>query len=126
MIKGVGMDIVDVDRIASLAAKHGERFLERVFTEAERGYCQGKANPSPHLSARFAAKEAAAKALGTGIASGVRFIDIEVCTEGGPPLLVLHNHASTLARTMGVSRIHLSLSHDRACATAIVILEGEG
>jgi holo-[acyl-carrier protein] synthase len=126
VIRGVGIDIVDVGRVASLLARHGERFLRRVFTDGEVGYCTGKHDPSPHLAARFAAKEAAAKAFGIGIASGVRLKDIEVCTEGGPPRLRLHNRASVLAQDLGVTGIHLSLSHERAFAVAIVLLEGDG
>lgn len=126
MITGVGIDIVDTARIGALAEKHGERFLRRIYTEAEAAYCRGKSDPAPHLSARFAAKEAAAKALGTGIASGVRFRDIEVLADGGPPRLALHNRAGELARKMGVARAHLSLTHERGISAAMVILEGDG
>lgn len=125
MILGIGIDIVDVGRIRALAAKHGERFTRRIFTEAEAGCCRGKSDPSPHLSARFAAKEAAAKALGTGISSGVRFRDIEVLSDGGPPRLVLHGRAGERARELGVTRMHLSLSHERGNAAAFVVLEGD-
>jgi holo-[acyl-carrier protein] synthase len=124
MIRGLGIDVVEVDRIRALAVKHGERFLGRVFTLAEAGYCSGKSDPAPHLSARFAAKEAAAKALGTGLARGVRFRDIEVVADGGPPRLVLHGKAGELARGLGVTRIHLSLTHEHGTAAAVVVLEG--
>jgi holo-[acyl-carrier protein] synthase len=126
MIKGIGIDIVDVGRMKTLAARHGERFLRRVFTEAEAAYCSVKSDPSPHFSARFAAKEAAGKALGTGISEGVRFRDMEVLIDGGPPRLLLHGRAGELARKMGVTRVHLSLSHERGMAAAVVVLEGDG
>ncbi len=123
MIVGVGIDIVDVERIASLLERYGDRFLRRVFTESEVDYCRSKRNPSPHLSARFAAKEAASKALGTGFADGMRFIDIEVSRNHARPRILLHNRALALAEKLGVRRMHLSISHDRLYAAATVILE---
>ena len=103
--------------------RHGQRFLHRVFTDQEIAYCEQRFNPSQHLSARFAAKEAAAKALGTGLMHGVTFKDIEVAVLEGPPSILLHNKALKVAQGMDISKIHLSMSHDRGCAVAIVIME---
>lgn len=125
MILGIGIDIVDASRIASLRMKYGNRFLPRIFTSDEIAYCENKHNPSQHLAARFAAKEAAMKALGTGFAKGVRFIDIEICKDQEPPRIRLHGKALELSERLGVSRIHLSISHDRLYVTALVILEGD-
>lgn len=123
MIVGMGIDIIDIQRIESLLERFGDRFLRRVFTEGEIDYCKSKRNPSPHLSARFAAKEAASKALGTGYANGIRFIDIEVTRDRARPSLLLHSKARELAERIGVSRMHISISHDRLYAAATVILE---
>lgn len=126
MIVGVGIDIVDVKRIASLLERYGERFLRRVFTDSEVDYCRSKHNPSPYLSARFAAKEAASKALGRGFTGGIRFTDIEVSRDHTGPHILLHNKALELADNLGVRRMHLSISHERLYAAATVILEGAG
>jgi holo-[acyl-carrier protein] synthase len=126
MILGVGTDIVDVDRIASLCMKYGDRFLARIFTHGEIAYCGNKHNPSQHLAARFAAKEAAVKALGTGFAGGIKFTDIEICRDKDSPLVLLHGRALELSEGLGVSIIHTSISHSRIYATALIILEGAG
>ena len=123
MISGVGIDITEIQRIHSLYERYGGRFLQRVFTDQEIAYCEQRFNPSQHFSARFAAKEAAAKALGTGLMHGVTFKDIEVAVHDGPPRILLHNMASEVAQGMDISKIHLSMSHDRGCAVAIVIME---
>ncbi|HQG32866.1 MAG TPA: holo-ACP synthase [Deltaproteobacteria bacterium] len=123
---GVGIDIVDVSRISSLRTRYGDRFLARIFTRGEAAYCESKHDPSRHLAARFAAKEAAMKALGTGFARGVKFTDIEVCKGQGQPRIVLHGKALELSEDLGVFRMHISISHDRLYATALVILEGDG
>jgi holo-[acyl-carrier protein] synthase len=125
MIRGIGVDIADIGRIRALLEKHGERFTKRVFTEGEMALCARKGDPSLHLAARFAAKEAAAKALGTGLAGGVRFIDIEVLGDDGPPRLMLHGRAGEIAKKIGVTRTHLSMTHERGGAAAFVILEGD-
>jgi holo-[acyl-carrier protein] synthase len=126
MILGIGIDIVDVSRIASLRMKYADRFLARIFTCGEADYCESKHTPSQHLAARFAAKEAAMKALGTGFARGIKFTDIEVCKDQGSPRILFHNRALELSEELGVSRMHLSISHDRLYATALIILEGDG
>ncbi len=126
MITGVGIDVVDVSRIEALLEKYGERFQKRVFTREEIRYCSGMANPCLHFAARFAAKEAAAKALGTGIGQGIRLRDIEVVAAQGAPRVLFHNRARKYADDIGVSGVHVSISHERLMAVAMVILEKEG
>lgn len=125
MILGHGVDLVEVERIARSAERFGSRFLERVFTEGERNYaCEGR-RCHEHLAARFAAKEAVFKALGTGWAQGAGWTDIEVVHHAsGRPGLVLHGRAADLARSMGVKGWHLSLTHTNDLAMASVIAEG--
>lgn len=125
MIAGIGIDIVDVGRIEGLIRRHGERFLRRVFTPGEVEYCGGKKHAlSLHCSGRFAAKEAFVKALGTGFGQGITYTDIEVAAGHQAPEIILHNRAREIAEARGISRVHLSLSHERLYATAVVILEG--
>ncbi len=127
MIVGLGTDLVEVARIRHSLVRYGDRFLERVFTPAERLYCAGKRYPEQSLAARFAAKEAGAKALGTGISRGVGWGDIEVLRKSGQaPRLLLHGRAGELGRTLGVSRTSLSIAHTDRYATAVVILEKDG
>lgn len=124
MIVGLGIDLVEVDRIQASLERYGERFLLRIFTEGERRYCATKRYPAQNLAARFAAKEAGAKALGTGISRGVGWQDFEVVREPGrPPRLALFGRALELANALGVSRISLSVTHTAAQATAIAIFE---
>jgi holo-[acyl-carrier protein] synthase len=124
MIVGTGIDIAEVERIANTIAHYGERFLRRIFTDEERRYCESKANRMERYAARFAAKEAAMKALGTGWSHGVRWQDIEICRElGGRPTITFHGRAAEVATTLGANRISLSMSHTLAQAIAQVILE---
>ena len=124
MILGLGVDIVEVARVAGVAQRHGERFLRRVFTPLEVERVHG--NRAQYLASRFSAKEAAFKALGTGWSSGVRWIDIEVDNlPSGQPVLELRGQALERARSLGVRRVHLTISHTAAYAAAQVILEGE-
>ena len=124
MIVGTGIDIAEVPRIAQALSRHGDRFLRRVFTEGEIRYCDGKANRVERYAARFAAKEAAMKALGTGWNHGVRWRDIEVSRHsGGRPTITFHGKAAEFARRLGTVRIALSLSHTAEQAIAQVILE---
>lgn len=123
MITGTGIDLVEVARIRELLERHADRFKPRTFTAGEIAYCDACADPAMHYAARFAAKEAAAKALGTGLWSeaGVNWTDIEVTrAESGRPGLVFHQNAATL--TSGL-RAHLSLSHTKEHAIAQVVLE---
>ena len=124
MILGIGVDIVDIRRLRRALERQSERFLKRVFTTEEQDYCRGHRDPVPHLAARFAAKEAAFKALATGWAKGVGWLEVEVQRPaGGAPVLVLHGNAQGHGRLLGVQKTHLSLSHSDEAAVAIVVLE---
>lgn len=124
MIVGVGIDLEEVARIRDSIDTHGDRFLRRVYTPAEIAFVSGKANRYERYAARFAAKEAAMKALGTGWACGVQWRDIEIENDAdGRPLLRLHGKAQELAERLGCRRAWVSLSHTRAGVVAQVILE---
>ena len=124
MIVGTGIDIAEVPRIAESIARFGERFLRRVYTEGEIRYCDSKANRVERYAARFAAKEAAMKALGTGWNHGVRWRDIEVVRQpGGRPTIRFHGKAAEIAAQLGANNVALSLSHTPEQAIASVILE---
>jgi holo-[acyl-carrier protein] synthase len=126
MIVGTGVDIAEVPRIREAVGRFGERFLKRVFTPEEIRYCTSKANTEERLAARFAAKEAAMKAIGTGLRHGVTWQDVEVVRQlGGRPGLRLSGKAAEFAAALGCQRIHLSLSHTEDMAIAHVILEGD-
>ena len=121
-ISGIGVDIIEIERIRKIAEKSGERFLRRVFTPNERAYCEKRYRPYENYAARFAAKEAVLKALGTGLASGAAFADVEILrTEKDPPKVRLHNKTAKLAENNGIDRIMLSLSHDQSRAIAFAI-----
>ena len=123
MIVGIGVDVTSLDRIRDLREKHGERFLRRIYTEVEREYCGAYRDPTPHLAARFAAKEATYKALG-GVGP-IRWIEMEVRNdERGKPMLFLHGATGELAKEAGVLKGHLTLAHDAGVAIAQVVLEG--
>jgi holo-[acyl-carrier protein] synthase len=124
MIVGTGIDISEVPRIAESIERFGDRFLKRVFTEEEILYCQSKANRVERFAARFAAKEAAMKALGTGWSRGIRWRDIEVVRQpGGRPTIKFHGIAAEFASKLNVRNVALSLSHTPEQAIASVILE---
>ena len=124
MIVGTGIDIAEVPRIAEAIARFGGRFLQRVFTEEERRYCDSKANRIERYAARFAAKEASMKALGTGWNHGVRWRDIEVHRQSGKrPTIRFHGKAAEFADRLGASNVALSISHTPEQAIASVILE---
>jgi holo-[acyl-carrier protein] synthase len=124
MIVGTGIDIAEVPRIAESIERFGDRFLRRVFTEGEIRYCDSKANRVERYAARFAAKEAAMKALGTGWSHGVRWRDIEVARQpGGRPTIKFHGKAAEVAAKLSAKNIALSLSHTAEQAIAQVILE---
>jgi holo-[acyl-carrier protein] synthase len=123
-IRGVGTDIVATARMRGLIERHGERVFHRILARGEFGSLPESADAAPFLARRFAAKEATAKALGTGIAKGVRFCDIEIETQGnGRPALILHGATRDLARELGVSRYHVSISDEDHYAMAFAILE---
>jgi len=121
---GLGIDVVEVARLADALRRHGDHFVERVFTDRERAACDPRADRVLALAARFAAKEACLKALGTGWAEGLGFRDVEVVREGNqPPRLVLHREAARRAEALGVIRSHVSLTHQPGLAAAVVVLE---
>lgn len=124
MILGMGLDVAELSRIRASMLRFGARFTARVLTPAEAaGLPAGDA--APYVAARFAAKEAAAKALGTGLAQGVTLHSIEIARlPSGAPSLLLTGRARELAEAMGVQRAHVSLTHGRDVAAAVVILEG--
>lgn len=123
-IVGHGTDLVATDRFRRFLEEGKTALLERLFTAGERDYALQKRNPAPHLAARFAAKEACAKAFGTGIRDGLRWADMEVILDArGRPELRLTGRAAGLAAELGVSQIHLSYSHDGGFAVATVIME---
>lgn len=124
MIVGTGVDIAEVDRIEASLERFGRRFVERIYTPAEIRYCESKANKAERYAARFAAKEAGMKAIGTGWSHGVRWQDIEVQRlPGGRPTVVFHGRAKEFFDKLGAQRAHLSLTHTKGMAMAVVILE---
>jgi holo-[acyl-carrier protein] synthase len=124
MIVGTGIDLAEIGRIQQTVERYGPRFLDRVYTAAEQAYCLRKRKAAESLAARFAAKEAGAKALGTGISRGVNWLEIEVGREpGGRPTLRFHGRAAELAARLGVSRMALSITHTADLAMASVVLE---
>ncbi|HEV8676826.1 MAG TPA: holo-ACP synthase [Methylomirabilota bacterium] len=126
MIVGVGVDLVRIARIRAAIERWQDRFLERVFTPDEVAYARGRRDPAEHLAARFAAKEAALKALGTGLGMGVRWRELEVQrARGERPRLALSGRTAALGAARGVRTLHLSLSHDGEYALAHVLAEGE-
>jgi holo-[acyl-carrier protein] synthase len=124
MIVGTGIDLAEVPRIRHSIERFGDRFLKRIYTAGEIRYCDSKANRVERYAARFAAKEAAMKALGTGWSHGVRWRDCEVSRmPGGRPTIVFHGRAGEIASKLGVSNAALSISHTEEQAIAQVILE---
>jgi len=124
MIVGLGIDIAEVDRIESAIRRYGQRFLQRVFTAAEIDYCQSKANAFERFAGRFAAKEAAMKAIGTGWKRGVKWRDFEVVREpSGRPVIRFSGVAADFAGRLGMKRALVSITHTAAQAIAQVILE---
>lgn len=122
---GSGVDVVEISRIEETIAKFGERFLGRVFLEAERAYCDAQKRPAAHYAARFACKEAVSKSFSTGIGRQLGWRDIEVLRESsGQPLLELHGKGAELAAARGVTGSSVSLSHCREYAVAHAILWG--
>lgn len=127
MIVGTGVDLAEVDRIRAAAERFGRRFVERIFTPAEIAYVERKANRYERYAARFAAKEAGMKAIGTGWRHGVRWRDFEVANlPSGKPTLLLHGRAALFAERLGVKSVALSLTHTSETALAHVILEDAG
>src|SRR3954468_394729 len=124
MIIGLGIDVVQNQRLQDSIERFGDRFVNRIYTEAEQAYCKNSANPTIHYAARWAAKEAAFKALGTGWAAGVKWKDVEVeRLASGKPELHLHGEALARAQALGTERFFVSLTHDQLVSCAVVIFE---
>jgi holo-[acyl-carrier protein] synthase len=125
-ILGIGLDATDIPRVERAIARYGDRFLHRIFTEAEIAYCSSKYRPAPHYAGRFAAKEAAMKALGTGLTRGVTWRDIEVVRGGGPPRVVFRGAALEHFQRRGATASLLTITHAEALALAQVMLVKTG
>jgi len=126
MIVGSGIDLVEIDRIQETMDRFGTRFLNKVYTAAEQAYCLRKRNAAESLAARFAAKEAGAKALGTGMSHGVTWLEIEVVREpGGRPTIRFHGRAAEMAHRLNARRVALSITHSKNLAMASVVLEDD-
>ena len=123
MIVGIGVDVVEIRRFGEVLGRQKDRFIQRVFTAGEQEYCRAHRDPVPHFAARFAAKEALFKALGTGWAKGVSWLDVGVHRGQGAPILVLQGEAKKFSQSLGARKVHLSLSHTSESAVAVVILE---
>ncbi len=124
-IIGIGLDATEIPRIAQSIARYGDRFLRRVFTEGEIAYCQAHRHADQHFAGRFAVKEAAMKALGTGHSRGVLWRDVEVVRRGGPPQLQLHGAAERRFESLGGQSSAVTITHTDTLALAQVILLGE-
>ena len=125
MIVGTGVDLAEVPRVKRSIERFGERFLHRIFTPRERAYVERKANRYERYAARFAAKEAGMKAIGTGWRHGVRWLDFEVANlPSGKPTLRFHGEAARIAERLGVKSVALSITHTAELGMAHVILEG--
>ena len=125
MILGVGIDLIEVARIASSFEKFGERFANRILLPDEIAYCLSHRKPAPFLAARFAAKEAISKAFGTGIGAALGWQDLEIRRkESGEPFVVLHGKGRDLFEARGAKSLHISLTHTENYAAATAILEG--
>jgi holo-[acyl-carrier protein] synthase len=121
MIQGIGVDVVDVERMKSILSDQGPAFIERVFTDTEVAYCRSKQNPEQHFAARFAAKEAVSKAMQTGWSGMFRWKDVEVVNQpSGAPKILLYN---AVAQSLEKSTVHLSLSHTENTVVALAVIE---
>src|SRR5574342_681421 len=126
MLRGVGIDIIEVSRVRAVHEKFGERFLRRILRPDEIAYCLSHKNPLPFVAARFAAKEAVSKAFGTGIGSELGWQDVEIRRkESGEPFVVLHGNGPKLLEARKARAVLVSLSHTQAHAAAVAILESE-
>lgn len=124
LIVGIGIDVIENKRIARSLERFPDRFVSRIYTERETEYCQSCAAPAIHYAARFAAKEAAFKALGTGWAKGVKWKDVEVeRLRSGQPILHLYGAALEQAKSMGATNFLVSLTHDQLISAAVVVME---
>lgn len=127
MILGVGIDLIEVDRVRASFERFGERFVNRILLPDEIAYCLQHKDPAPFLAARFAAKEAISKAFGTGIGSQLGWHDMEIRRkESGEPFVVLRDKGAALLRERGGQAVHLSISHTQRHAAVVAVLEGGG
>jgi holo-[acyl-carrier protein] synthase len=124
-IIGLGLDATDIERIADTLERYGDRFLRRIFTDGEVAYCTRRREPAIHLAGRFASKEAAMKALGTGHSQGVLWRDVEVIRRGGPPQLQFHGGAARRFQAMGGRSSLLTITHSDKLALAQVLILGD-
>lgn len=123
MIKGIGVDIIEIERIRESIQSRGDRFLEKVFTPQEIAYCTAKQNSAQHYAARFAAKEALSKALSTGWAGEFRWKDVELTNDpSGQPHIALHG---PLREKLAGNSVHVSLSHSHSHVVAMVVIDGD-
>ena len=126
MVKGLGIDLLENARLEEALAKNAENFEQKVFTESELAQCAGRRDGVQALAARFAAKEACLKALGTGWSEGLSFRQVEVVRlDNGKPELRLHGATAERAKSLGVERVHVSLTHQPGAAAAVVVVSGE-
>ena len=124
MIFGIGIDLVEVDRLKKSIEKFGDRFINRLFTENEIKYCQTKLNSFQHFAVRFAAKEAFLKAIGTGLRAGMTWHQIEIINdEQGKPSILTHDECYKILQKLDIKKTELSLSHTNQHGIAVVILE---
>jgi holo-[acyl-carrier protein] synthase len=124
MIYGIGIDLVEVLRIEKLLQRWNDRFIAKVYSADEADYCTKKAFPAMHFAARFAAKESFLKSLGKGLGMGIALRDVELVNQpDGKPILKIHNRAEGILREAGIKAIHVSVTHTRKYANAVVILE---
>ncbi|HYA13084.1 MAG TPA: holo-ACP synthase [Syntrophales bacterium] len=124
MIHGIGTDFVEVSRIEKILEKWGDRFIEKVYSHDEINYCQNKAFPAMHYAARFAAKESFLKSLGIGLGMGIKLKEIEVINNPqGRPVLKIHERIKDSLDKLGITAMHISITHTREHAHAVVILE---
>lgn len=127
MILGIGIDIIEVERIRSSHTRFGARFLDKILLESEAAYCLSQKDPGPFIAARFAAKEAISKAFGTGLGSQLGWKDMEICRrESGEPHVVLHGAGAELLKARGAGVVLISLTHTQNHAAAVAILEKSG
>jgi holo-[acyl-carrier protein] synthase len=125
-VLGIGTDITECLRIAQMIERHGELFVDRVYTPEETRYCRNRKAATQHFTGRWAAKEAVLKALGTGWRQGITWHDVEVCTQpSGKPVIVLRGGAKEAARQLGITRVHISISHCRSHAVAFAVAVGD-
>ena len=125
VIRGMGLDMVEIARFRAALRRHGRRFLEKVFTPAEQRYCAGRPKSVSHYAARFAAKEAVLKALGTGWSGGIRWTDVEVVrARTGAVTVRLTGEAKRAAARKRIRTVHLSMTHTESAAAATAVAEG--